>query len=222
MKILIVEDDRKIVNFLRAGLQSEGYAVTAAADGADGLERAVAEKYDMIILDLLLPKLDGLSLCRELRRRKVATPIIMLTAKETTDDRVSGLQAGADDYLTKPFSFAELLARIKAIARRSQGSSAGRLAAGDLTLDPDTLEAQRAGKPLKLSATEFKLLKYLLENQNRVISKPLILENVWGYDFDPESNIVEVYIKYLRDKIDKGHKKSLIQTVHGIGYKLCA
>ena len=222
MKILIVEDDRKIINFIRAGLQSEGYTVTAATDGADGLARATAEKYDLIILDLMLPKLDGLTLCRELRRKKITTPLIMLTARETTEERVAGLEAGADDYLTKPFSFAELLARIKAITRRSQGGALNSLSAGDLTLDPDTFEVKRAGKPVKLSSTEFKLLKFLLENQNRPASRQLILENVWGYDFDPESNIVEVYIKYLRDKIDRGQKKSLIETVHGVGYKLCA
>lgn len=222
MKILVVEDDKKIVRFLKDGLKGEGYTVDTAEDGEEGLFLAKENRYDLMILDLMLPEIDGIELCRKIRASgKRDIPIIMLTAKDLVADKVRGLEAGADDYLTKPFSFAELLARIKALLRRRHPSSGSALKLGDLTLDLDSHEAKRAGKAIKLSATEFRLLKYLMENRNRVLSKSLILENVWGYDFSPESNIVDVYIKYLRDKIDKGQKKSLIETVHGVGYKLC-
>lgn len=221
MKILIVEDEKKVTSFIKKGLKSEGYAVDDAPDGETGLFLAQEGEYDLIVLDLMLPKLDGLTICRKLRSAGKRMPIIMLTAKDTVDDRVGGLDAGADDYLTKPFSFAELLARIRALTRRHHGDESLRLTVGDLTLDPASHEVARGGKNILLSATEFKLLKYMMQNATRVLSKTLLLENVWGYDFSPESNIVDVYIKYLRDKIDK-NKKKLIQTVHGVGYKICA
>jgi heavy metal response regulator len=222
MKILIIEDEKKVVSFLKKGLVSEGYAVDVASDGEEGLFMAKEGDYEVIILDVMLPQKDGLSVCRELRAAGKNSPIIMLTAKDAVEDRVKGLEAGADDYLVKPFSFAELLARIRALVRRHKGTSGNILKIADLTLDPETHEVKRGGKLISLSATEFRFLKYLMENTKRVVSRSLILENVWGYDFDPESNIVEVYIKYLRDKIDRGFKKSLIKTVPGVGYRLCA
>ena len=221
MRILLIEDEKKIVSFIRSGLRSEGYTVDVAYDGEEGLFRAEDEDYDLIILDIMLPVIDGITICKKLRSAGKNLPIIMLTAKDTVEDRVRGLDAGADDYLTKPFSFSELLARIRALSRRRQPIKSEALKAGDLTLDTESLLIKRGKKEISLSPTEFKLLKYLLQNKNRVISKTLILENIWGYDFSPESNIVDVYIKYLRDKIDKGFKKGLIQTVHGMGYKIC-
>ncbi len=221
MKILIIEDEKKIIDFLQNGLRSEGYIVASASDGESGLMRALEEEYDLLILDLKLPKLDGLAVCRELRSCRKTFPIIMLTAKDTVEDRVAGLDAGADDYLVKPFSFEELLARIRALTRRSMGNAAEILTVGDLVMDVVHFEVKLVEKPIVLSATEFKLLRYLMENKNRIVSKTRILENVWGYDFSPESNIVDVYIKYLRDKIDKTSPKKLIKTVHGMGYKLC-
>ena len=222
MKILLVEDEKKVANFVRSGLKSEGFTVDLAADGEEGLFLAQGGGFDLIILDILLPKLDGITVCKKLRTEGKTMPIIMLTAKDSVEDRVRGLDAGADDYLTKPFSFAELLARVRALTRRHKATEQEPLAVGDLTLDPETFEARRGGKKISLSATEFRLLKYLMENSSHVVTKALILENVWGYDFSPESNVVDVYIKYLRDKIDKGFKSGLIKTVRGIGYRLCA
>ncbi len=222
MKILVIEDSKKISSFIKSGLKSEGYTVDAAFDGEEGLFMAQEGEYDIIILDIMLPKMDGLSLCKKLRDEGHKSPIIMLTAKDTVDDRVKGLDAGADDYITKPFSFEELLARVRALTRRARGHEGKMLKVGELKLDVESFSAERDGKNIVLSGTEFKLLKYLMENAPKTLSKTRILENVWGYDFSPESNIVDVYIKYLRNKIDKGHKKPLIQTVHGIGYKICA
>ena len=221
MKILIIEDEKKIVSFIKNGLRSEGYTVDAAFDGEEGLYKAEEGNYDLIVLDVKLPLLDGFSLLKQLRAKGKNTPVIMLTARDAVEDKVEGLNLGADDYLTKPFSFEELLARIKALTRRKQAKTSNLLKVDDLTLDTEYLAVKRGKKEINLSPTEFKLLKYLMENKSRVLSKTLILENVWGYDFSPESNIVDVYIKYLRDKIDKGSKKSLIQTVHGMGYKIC-
>jgi len=221
MKILLVEDEKKITSFIRNGLQSEGYTLDTAVDGEEGLHLTTECEYDLIILDILLPKLDGISLCKKLRTSGNVTPIIMLSALDSIEDRVRGLDAGADDYLPKPFSFSELLARVRALTRRHKGSSGKQLKLGDLVLTPDTHEVTRAGKQIDLSATEFKLLQFLLENKNKVMSKTMILEKVWGYNFSPESNIVDVYIKYVRDKIDKGFKQKVLQTVRGVGYKLC-
>jgi len=218
MKILVIEDEKKVASFIRSGLRSEGYTVDSAQDGEEGLFMAQENDYDLIVLDLMLPKMDGIAVCRKLRAQNKSMPIIMLTAKDEVDDRVKGLEAGADDYLTKPFSFAELLARIKALSRRGREVRNDILSSADISLYPDRMEVKKKGKPINLSATEFKLLKYFLQNPGRVLSKAMILENIWGYDFDPESNIVDVYIKYLRDKVGK----NLIQTVRGIGYKLCA
>jgi len=222
MKILIIEDEKKVVSFIKNGLKSEGFTVETAFDGEEGLFKAKEENYDLIILDIMLPKIDGVSLCKELRKSGKNLPIIMLTARDAVEDRIAGLNAGADDYLTKPFSFAELLARIHALSRRTPTLSSQAMQLADLMLDPAAYSVTRGKKRIELSPTEFKLLKYLLENPGRILSKTMLLEMVWGYDFSPESNIVDVYIKYLRDKVDKGFKKKLIQTVRGVGYKICA
>ncbi len=221
MKVLIVEDDKKIAGFIKSGLASEGFTVDSAGDGEEGLYLMREGKYDLVILDLMLPLLDGISVLKKARASGNKSPVIILTAKDSLDDKVKGLNAGADDYLVKPFSFVELLARIKALTRRNQPPGSSLLKTADLTLDEETREIKRAKRLISLSATEYRLLKYLMENKNKVLSKTLILENVWGYDFSPESNIVDVYIKYLRDKIDRGGKKPLIVTVHGMGYKIC-
>ncbi len=222
MKILIAEDEDKIADFIQSGLKSEGYAVDRASDGELGLFMASESQYDLVILDWRLPKIDGLTLCKLLRKNGQTAPIMMLTARDSVDDRVAGLDAGADDYLTKPFSFEELMARIRALSRRFTPAAATSIwVIGDLTVSTDTHRVERAGKPIKCSATEFRLLRFLIENTHRVVSRTLILEKVWGFDFSPESNIVEVYINYLRDKIDKGFPAPLIQTIHGVGYRLC-
>ncbi|NBV41398.1 DNA-binding response regulator [bacterium] len=223
MKILIVEDEEKIAHFVQAGLKSEGYSVDWANNGEDGFFMLSESEYDMMILDLKLPKIDGMTLCNMARKSGKKIPIVMLTARDSVEDRVNGLDAGADDYITKPFSFEELLARIRALSRRyniGSGSSKG-LTIGPLEIATETHRVSRNGKEVKLSSTEFRLLKFLAENTHRVVSKSLILEKVWGFDFSPESNIVEVYINYLRDKIDKGNAEPLIHTVHGVGYRLC-
>ncbi|MCX5749561.1 MAG: response regulator transcription factor [Candidatus Saganbacteria bacterium] len=220
MKILIIEDERKISAFIQKGLKAEHFTVETASDGEEGLFMAQEGDYDAVILDVMLPKIDGITVCKKLRINGKKCPIIMLTAKDSIEEKIAGLNAGADDYMTKPFSFAELLARIKALTRR-KGTVSGEIRVADLILDPDTFEVKRDKKNVVLSATEFKLLKFLMENSPRPVSKTRILEDVWGYDFSPESNIVDVYIKYLRDKIDKGSKKPLLHTVRGIGYKIC-
>jgi two-component system, OmpR family, response regulator len=221
MKVLIVEDEKKVASFIKKGLTSEGYSADLAGDGEEGLFLADDNEYDLIIMDIMLPKMDGITLCKKLRAKKNPTPIIMLSAKDTVEDRVAGLEAGADDYLTKPFSFSELLARLRAVERRSAGSSFGELKVGDLHMNIDAHSVSRGTKDINLSSTEFRLLKFMMENAGKALSKTIILEKVWGYDFSPESNIVDVYIKYLRDKVDKPFKKPLIHTVHSVGYKLC-
>jgi DNA-binding response OmpR family regulator len=221
MKILIIEDEKKITNFLKKGLKSEGFTSDIATDGEEGFFMSQEGHYGVIILDIGLPKMDGIAVCQKIRKSGNTTPIIMLTAKDSVEDRVRGLDAGADDYLTKPFSFAELLARLRALKRRKQGLIGNTLKVADLELNQHTCSVQRADKNIQLSSTEYRLLNYLLENKNHTVSKTSILEQVWGLDFSPESNIVEVYIKYLREKIDKGFDPPLIHTVHGIGYKLC-
>ena len=221
MHILVVEDERKISTFLVKGLRAEGYTVDLAENGSDGLTKALTGNFALIILDIMLPLMDGLTVCKTLRQKKIQTPIIMLTAKDTLDDKLRGFEHGADDYLVKPFSFAELLARIKAVLKRNTIEPVETLSCKDLILNIEKHEVQRQGKIIEMSATEFRLLEFLLRNTQRVVSKQRILEEVWGYDFDPESNIVEVYIKYLRTKLDVGHKEKLIHTVRGAGYRLC-
>ena len=221
MRILVVEDDRKIASFVVKGLKEAGFAVDHADNGEDGLQLAVGEPYDVAVLDIMLPKLDGLSIVAELRRQKVSTPVIILSAKPSVDDRIRGLQTGGDDYLTKPFSFAELLARIYALLRRSsQATEPTRLTAGQLTLDLLTREVLRSGKRIDLQPREFALLEYLMRNSGRVLSKMMIMEHVWGYDFDPQTNVVDVLVSRLRAKLDRDFENKLIQTHRGIGYAL--
>ncbi len=221
MRILIVEDDKKIASFIIRGLRQDGFAVDHAADGEDGLHLALHEPYDAAVVDIMLPKLDGLSLIEEMRRRKVNTPVLILSAKRSVDDRVKGLQKGSDDYLTKPFAFSELLARIQALIRRNTGAAeTTRLQVGDLSMDLLSREVTRHDKRIDLKPLDFALLEYLMRNTGRVVSKTMIMEHVWGYDFDPGTNVVEARICKLREKIEEGFDKKLIQTIKGIGYVL--
>ena len=221
MRILLVEDDLKIASFIVKGLKAAGYAMDHAKDGEEGLRLALAESYDTAIVDIMLPKLDGLTLIERIRREKVNTPIIILSAKGSIDDRVKGLQTGGDDYLTKPFSFSELLARVQALIRRAGGlSEPTRLTVGDLSINLLTREVMRGQSRIDLQPLEFSLLEYLARNAGRVVSKTMIMEHVWDYNFDPQTNVVEARICRLRDKIDREFDKKLIQTVRGVGYVL--
>ena len=221
MRVLVVEDDAKIAAFITIGLKQAGFVVDQVADGAAGLALALTEPYAVVVIDLMLPQLDGLSLIEEVRRRQVNTPMLILSAKRSVDDRVKGLQTGGDDYLTKPFAFAELLARVQALIRRASGvTEPTRLKVADLTLDLLTREVTRAGERLELQPREFALLEYLMRNAGRVISKTLILSHVWDYQFDPQTNVVDVLVSRLRSKVDKDHSKKYIQTLRGVGYVL--
>ncbi len=221
MRILVVEDERRIANTIKKGLEQERFAADVAYTGDDGFDLAVGEEYDVIILDLMLPGMDGLTVCKTLREQDIHTPILMLTAKSQIQDKVTGLDMGADDYLTKPFSFEELLARIRALTRRPKIANASTLTVGDLSLDPKGFTVKRAGKPIALSAKEFSLLEYFMRNAGATLSKEQIIAHVWNYDADILPNTVEVFIKNLRKKIDQpfSKNKSLIQTVRGFGYK---
>lgn len=221
MNLLLIEDEKKIARFVVTGLTAEGYRVTHVPSVHEGLTHATTGHYHMIILDLSLGDGDGLEVCRSLRQQGQAIPILVLTARDAVSDRVKGLDAGADDYLTKPFSFEELVARIRALIRRVSPTPHDCLMVGNLKIDPAAHLVSRDHKNIVLSATEWRLLLFLVENTHQVVPKALILKQVWGYDFSPETNIVEVYIKYLREKIDKGHEAPLIHTIHGIGYRLC-
>jgi len=219
VRILVVEDDPKIASFLVKGLKQSGFAVDHAPDGERGLELAVVTNYDAAVMDILLPKLDGLSLVQRLRSQGVGVPVIFLSARASVDDRVRGLQAGGDDYLTKPFAFSELLARVQALIRRaSQAPEPTRLTVGDLTLDLMNREATRGGQKIDLQAREFSLLEYLMRNAGRVVTKTMILEHVWDYSFDPQTNVVDVLVHRVRAKVDPD--KTLIQTLRGVGYAL--
>jgi two-component system OmpR family response regulator len=221
MRVLLVEDDSKIASFIIKGLRAEGFAVDHACDGQDGLHLALTEPYDAAIIDIMLPKMDGLKLIENIRREKLNTPVIVLSAKGEVDDRVKGLQIGADDYLAKPFAFSELLARLQALIRRSSDiSEPTKLAAADLSMNLISREVVRAGKRIDLQPLEFSLLEYLLRNTGRVVSKTMIMEHVWDYYFDPQTNVVESRIYKLREKIDKGFSTRLIHTVRGVGYVL--
>ena len=223
MRILVVEDERKVASFLRQGLQEEGHAVEVAADGAAALDLLLGEPgYDLAILDVMLPKRDGFDVLRTLRQRRVDTPVLVLTARDAVQDKVTGLDLGADDYLTKPFAFDELLARVRALLRRREGQRAPVLALADLTLDPATRTVSRGGRRITLTAREHALLEYLLRNVGRVLTRPMIAQHVWGLDFDPESNIVDVYVGYVRRKIDGDGERRLLHTVRGAGYMLSA
>jgi DNA-binding response OmpR family regulator len=221
MRILVVEDDKKIASFVAKGLREAGFAVDCADNGADGLERALHQSYDAAVIDVMLPKLDGLSIIERLRLQKIFTPILILSAMRSVDDRVKGLQTGGDDYLTKPFSFTELLARVQALIRRAgQEPEPTLLEAGDLTMDLLKREVMRAGKKLDLQPREFALLQYLMRNVDKVVSKTMIIEHVWGYHFDPLTNIVDVLVSRLRNKVDREFDKKLIHTHRGVGYAL--
>jgi len=221
MRLLVVEDERKIADSLKKGLEQETYAVDVAYDGDYGYDLASTEDYDLIILDLMLPGMDGATLCKNLRNDGRSTPVLMLTAKGQLEDKVEGLNIGADDYLVKPFAFEELLARIKALARRPKNSLPTVLKAGTLTLDTNSYKVTRGEKEIRLSKKEFALLTYFLKNKGRVLSKNQIIANVWDFDADILPNTVEVYIGYLRDKIDKPFKEpALIKTVRGFGYRI--
>ena len=221
MRVLLVEDDKKTACFIIKGFKQEGFAVDHATNGEDGLHLALHEPYDAAIVDIMLPKLDGLSMINEMRRNKVNTPVIILSAKRSVDDRVKGLQAGGDDYLIKPFAFSELLARIRALIRRATGASEfTHLKVGDLSMDLLSREVTRQGKRIDLQPREFALLEYLMRNAGRVVSKTMIMEHVWDYNFDPETNVVEARICRLREKIEVGFEKKLIHTIMGFGYVL--
>jgi len=219
MHALIIEDDRAIADFIARGLREAGFAVDVAVNGDDGLEAALTQEPDIAIVDLMLPGRDGLSLIDELRRQGRSTPVLILSARRSVDDRVRGLQAGGDDYLTKPFAFAELLARVQALVRRATRTpEATTLSAGDLTLDLLSRKVTRAGQPIELRPREFALLEYLMRNAGKVVSKTMILSHVWEYNFDPQTNIVDVLVSRLRDKIDRPFDIKLLQTVRGVGY----
>jgi two-component system OmpR family response regulator len=223
MRILIVEDDNTIAHFIEKGLQEEGFAVDHVANGEDGLHMALTEPYDAAILDIMLPKLDGLTVLQRMRESGVATPVLILSAKRSVDDRVKGLQSGGDDYLTKPFAFTELVARIRALLRRAAGTAnPTSLSAADLSIDLLTREVTRGAETIDLQPKEYALLEYLMHNKGRVVTKTMIIEHVWNYNFDPETNVVEARICRLRDKIDKGRDPKLIQTIRGAGYVLKA
>jgi two-component system, OmpR family, response regulator len=222
MRALIVEDDPTIAAFLTKGLKEAGFAVDHAPDGDTGVALATTVPYDVAVVDLMLPKRDGLSLIHALRTRHVTTPVLILSARHSVDDRVRGLEAGGDDYLTKPFAFAELLARVQALIRRAHvAPSATQLTAGDLTLDLLTRRASRAGRELEpLRPREFALLEYLMRNAGRIVSKTMIIAHVWDYSFDPGTNVVDVLVHRVREKVDKGFDRKMIQTVRGMGYVL--
>jgi heavy metal response regulator len=220
MRLLIVEDEKKIADFIKRGLKEEGYSVDTAPDGEEGHFLATTQEYDLIVLDLMLPKMDGLTLCRKLRSEKITTPIFMLTAKDAVKDKVTGLDAGADDYLTKPFAFEEFLARVRALLRVREDGSATKLQVDDLIADLLTHKVSRGTKEIILTTKEFALLEYLMRHAGVLVTRTMISEHVWDINFDTFTNVIDVYINYLRKKIDHGFKKKLIHTVRGRGYIL--
>jgi len=221
--ILVIEDERRLASLVRRALQEEGHKVEVSNDGAEGLDMAEATGYDLLVLDLMLPHLDGVEICRRLRSTGSDVRILMLTARDAVEDRVAGLEAGADDYLVKPFSFTELIARVRALARRQiQPQAEIELTSGDLVLDLQRHEARREGRTIELTAKEFQLLEYLMRNAGYVMTRTQILDQVWGYNFDSFSNVVDIYVHYLRNKIDRDFSEPLIRTVRGVGYSLKA
>lgn len=220
MRILIVEDEQSIARFIRQGLEETGYAVDTAADGENGLTYALAADYDVMILDIMLPKMDGLQLLRKLRQQGDKTPALMLTARDTVDDRVKGLDAGADDYLIKPFAFPELLARVRALLRRPPLQTGTVLQVGDLRMDTATRQVRRGDRLIELTPREYAVLEYLMRHPEQVLTRTQIGEHVWNFDFFHESNVIDVYIGYLRRKVAKDEEPPLIHTVRGVGYRL--
>lgn len=219
MNILIVEDDDSVARFLTQATREAGYNPIAVDNGADALHTASTTSFDLILLDVMIPEINGFEVCRRLRASNVMTPVLIITARDALEDKIEGLDSGADDYIVKPFQIAELLARIRALLRRGSSSPAI-LTIGDLTLNPATHQITRSGKVIYLSATEYSLLEYLMRNAGRVVTRSMILEHVWQYDFDGNDNVLDVYISYLRNKIDKQHAVQLIHTVRGVGYKM--
>ena len=220
MRILIIEDEQRLSNIIKNGLIEDGFAVDQAFDGEEGQYLAESEQYDLIVLDIMLPKLDGIELCRQLRQKNLKIPVLMLTARSTTDDKVAGLDSGADDYMTKPFSFIELRSRVHALIRRSHQSASPTLTAADLELDPLKHIVKRGERVINLTPKEFAILELLLRHTGDVVSRTTIIEHVWDYNFDGMSNIVDVFVASLRKKIDSGTKAKLIHTIHGIGYRV--
>jgi DNA-binding response OmpR family regulator len=219
MKILVIEDDRKIASFVKKGLKEQGYVVDVCHDGDEGYDMAAAETYDVILLDIMLPGRDGLSILRGLRDQKNTTPVILLTARSGLNERVEGLNLGADDYLPKPFFMEELIARIIAVSRRASGDQLSVIHQGSLTLNLITRDVKNGTETLELTSREFNLLELLMRSPGRVYSRTQLLEHVWGYDFDPQTNVVDVYIRRVRSKIDRADTPSLIETVRGVGYR---
>jgi len=218
VRILIVEDEKKVAGFIKKGLEEETYAVDVAYDGEEGFHLASMNQYDLVILDLMLPKMDGLEVLTQLRDKKVNTPILLLTAKDAVEDRVTGLNKGADDYLTKPFAFSELLARIRSLLRRGQAETQTELKVGDLVLDMVSHKVSRNGEEIELTGKEYSLLEYFMRNEGKVLTRTMIAEHVWDYNFDTFTNVIDVYVNHLRKKIDKKYPAKLLHTLRGVGY----
>ncbi len=222
MRILVIEDEAKVASFIKRALEEESYAVDLCADGAQGLDLALSGSYDLIVIDLMLPGLPGLEVLKRLREEKIQAPVLILTAQSQVDQKVKGLDAGADDYLTKPFAIDELLARVRALFRRGAAEAPGVLQIDDLVLNPATREVTRAGQRIDLTLKEYALLEYFMRHAGRVLTRPMISEHVWNQDFDTFTNVIDVYVNYLRNKIDRGRGRKLIHTVRGSGYMLKA
>jgi heavy metal response regulator len=220
MRILVVEDEKKVASFIKRGLEEEGYEVDLAADGAEGLSMIKEGSFSLILMDLMLPKMDGLQVIRQMRELDIRTPVLCLTAKDKVDDVVAGLDSGSDDYLAKPFAFAELLARVRALIRRGTADRGAELVFSDLRLDPVTHKVWRSDKEIDLTSKEYALLEYMMRNPNQTLTRSMIAEHVWDYTFDSFTNIIDVYVNYLRKKIDRDFDKKLIHTVRGVGYVL--
>jgi heavy metal response regulator len=218
MRILIVEDEKKVAAFIKKGLEEETYAVDVAYDGEDGLHMGLENQYDLVILDLMLPVIDGLEVLSRLREKKVETPILLLTAKDSVEDKVTGLNTGADDYLTKPFAFSELLARIRVLLRRGKAETKTVLQINDLSLDLVSHKVKRNDEEIELTGKEYSLLEYFMRNQGKVLTRTMIAEHVWDYNFDTFTNVIDVYVNHLRKKIDKGYPEKLLHTLRGVGY----
>ncbi|SRR6056297_597834 len=220
MHILVVEDEQKVAGFIQRGLEEEGYKVDLAFDGDSGIEKGLSGTYDLILMDIMLPKKDGIAVIRELREKDIKTPVLCLTARDSVEDKVVGLDIGADDYLAKPFAFAELVARCRALIRRGTSDRGAEIHFADLRLDPVTHKVWRSGKEIELTSKEYALMEYFMRNPNKVLTRTMIAENVWDYSFDSFTNIIDVYVNYLRNKVDRDYDKKLIHTVRGSGYVL--
>jgi DNA-binding response OmpR family regulator len=222
MRVLVVEDETKVGSFIKRALEEESYAVDLCEDGAQGLDLALSGSYDVIVIDLMLPNLPGLEILRRIRKEKIHTPVLILTAQSKVDQKVKGLDAGADDYLTKPFAIDELLARVRVLLRRGTAEAPGVLQVDDLILNPATREVTREGQRIELTVKEYALLEYFMRHAGRVLTRPMISEHVWDQDFDTFTNVIDVYVNYLRNKIDRGRSRKLIHTIRGSGYMLKA